>query len=114
LDYSPLAREETEEIGGWADFADEGLWTGKWPLLRDLFEVNLLSERHTSAPVEGLGYLTEWICGQPGRGRLQDLGKGRVLWILTDAEIFNVRPLLNQAGLLLSCRNRVYRDLPRG
>jgi hypothetical protein len=31
-----------------------------------------------------------------------------------DAEMFNVRPLLNQAGLPLSCRNRVYRDLPRG
>jgi hypothetical protein len=114
LDYSPLAREESVEIRDWAHFADEELWTGKWPLLRDLFEVNLLSQRHTSAPIEGLGYLTEWISAQPGRGRLQDMGKGRLLWILTDAEIFNVRPLLNEAGLLLSCRDRVYRDLPGG
>jgi hypothetical protein len=115
LDYKALSREDAGEIGGWARFAGDGkLWSGEWPLLRDLFQVNLLSERHTSTPVEGLGLLTEWIISQLGRGRLEDVGQGRVLWILTDAEMFYVRPLLNRAGLLLSCRDRVYRDLPSG
>jgi hypothetical protein len=112
LDRSMLANEDAEEIERWAGFARNGeLWSGKWPILRDLYEVNLLSERHTSTPIGGLGYLTEWISVQPGRGRLEDIGQGRLLWVLTDAEIFNVRPLLNRAGMLLSCRDRVYRDL---
>jgi hypothetical protein len=103
-----------EEIGGWADFYDEKLWSGRSPLLRDLFQVNLLSERHAATPIEGLGYLTEWISAEPRRGRLDDIGRGRLLWTLTDAEMFNVRPILNEAGLLFSCRDRVYRDLPGG
>jgi hypothetical protein len=32
--------------------------------------------------------------------------------LITDAEMFNVRPVLNEAGLLVSCRDRVYRDIP--
>jgi hypothetical protein len=115
LDWGPLSFKEGEEVSGWRDFEREGsLWTGAWPLLRDLFQVNLLSDRHTSVAIEGLGYLAEWIVARPGRGRLDDLGRGRLLWTLTDAEMFNVRPLLNRAGLLFSCRDRVYRDLPGG
>jgi len=112
LHYGELADEEGREIGKWRDFVGSGqLWTGEWPLFRDLFQVNLLSERHTSTPVGGLGYLHEWITAETGRGRLEGVGKGRLLWILTDAEMFRVRPLLNEAGLLFSCRDRNYRDL---
>jgi hypothetical protein len=56
--------------------------------------------------------LSEWIPAEPRRGRLEDIGQGRWLWTLTDAEMVHVRPLLNEAGLLVSCRPRVYRDLP--
>jgi hypothetical protein len=115
LDNSAITRGFSVEIRDWSRFVRSGkLWSEPWPMLRDLYEVNLLSERHTSAPIEGLGYLTEWISSRPGRGRLKDVGRGRWLWILTDAEMFNVRPLLNEAGLLLSCLDRVYRDLPGG
>lgn len=114
LDYSPLANEETTESNQWRGFVRRTLWTGDWPLLRDLYQMNLLSNRHTSPSIEGLGYLTEWIAAQPGRGRLKEMGRGRLLWTLTDAEMFDVRPQLNQAGLLFSCRDRVYRDLPPG
>jgi hypothetical protein len=115
LDYGDLDREESVEVGAWRDFVGEGrLWTGTWPLFRDLFEVNLISERHTSTPIGPLGYLTEWIGAQPGRGRLEDAGQGRQLWILSDIEMFNIRPLLHSAGLLHSCRDRVYRDLTPG
>ena len=112
---SKFSRAESDEIGHWGIFVDEGRnWTGKWPIFRDLFQVNLLSARHTSTPIEGLGYLHEWILARPGRGRLEDIGQGRLLWVLTDAEIVDVRPLLNDAGVLFSCRERVYRDLPQG
>jgi hypothetical protein len=112
LDWKLSTKTETNEVGAWRDFVAEGrLWTDKWPLLRDIFEVNLISERHTSAPIAGLGYLTDWIRAASGRGDLEDVGRGRLLWTLTSAEIFNIRPLLNEAGLLFSCRDRVYRDL---
>jgi hypothetical protein len=112
LDWSRSTMAQTDEVSAWREFVAEGrLWTGKWPLLRDLFEVNLISERHTSAPIDGFGYLTDWIRAQPGRGALEAIGRGRLLWTLTSAEMFNARPLLNDAGLLFSCRERVYRDL---
>ena len=113
-DFTETASQDADEIAGWRDFVREGqLWTGKWPLLRDLFEVNLISERHTSVPIEGLGYLTDWIGSGRGRGRLEDVGEGRWLWILTDQELFDTRPLLYEAGLLFSYQKRVYRDLAR-
>jgi hypothetical protein len=112
LDWSPSATANSREVADWHDFVAEGLlWVGKWPLLRDLFEVNLISDRHTSVPIAGLGHLSDWIRAAPGRGDLEDVGRGRLLWTLTSAEIFNIRPLLNEAGLLFSCRDRVYRDL---
>ena len=115
LDHGPLNRAESDDIGYWGILVGEGrLWTAKQPLFRDLFQVNLLSERHTSAPIEGLGYLHEWILAQPGRGWLEDVGPGRFLWTLTDAEMVDVRPILNEAGALFSCRERVYRDLLQG
>jgi len=107
--------KEAVEFGDWADFVGEGrLWTGQWPIFRDLYEVNLISDRHARTPIEGLGYLLDWIAAQPGRGRLESVGEGRWLWILTDAEMAEVRPRLNEAGVLLSCSERVYRDLPQG
>ena len=112
---APLGRTadaDAVEIDAWARFAAEPIWTGPWPKLRDLYQINLLSERHTAEPVAGLGRLHEWIAAEPGRGALKALGGGQLLWSLTDAEIVSVRPILNDAGLLLSCKSRVYRDLP--
>jgi hypothetical protein len=112
LDWSQATMAKTNEVSAWYYFVMEGrLWTDPWPLLRDLFELNLISERHTSVQVDGLGYLTDWIRAQPGRGTLEDIGRGRLIWRLSSAEMFNTRPLLNAAGLLFSCQERVYRDL---
>jgi hypothetical protein len=114
LGHDPRVLEDMEEIGGWSDYSTEGrLWTERaW--FRDLFAVNLLSERHANTPVEGLGLLHDWIAAEPGRGKIAALNQGRWLWTLTDAEMVAVRPRLNEAGLLLSCNPRVYRDLPGG
>jgi len=115
LDMNPLAYAEGFEMRDWGTFVYEGrLWTEPWPIFRDLYQVNLISERHTRTPIQDLGYLLEWIGAQPGRGRLDDIGEGRRLWILTDQEVVDVRPQLNAAGVLLSCPERVYRDLPEG
>jgi len=114
LDHN-VRRDQAEERYGWDDFVGAGrLWTGTWPIFRDLHQVNLISERHTGTPIEGLGYLLDWINAQPGRGCLENLGEGRWLWILTDREMVEVRPQLNAAGVLYSCTERVYRDLPEG
>jgi hypothetical protein len=114
LDYKPLSTADATEISNWSDYVREGrLWSERaW--FRDLFQVNLLSERHTRTPVEVLGLLPDWIAAEAGRGRIEPLNAGRWLWTLTDAEMVAVRPQLNEAGLLVSCRPRVYRDLPGG
>jgi len=112
LDWSRTTMAKTDEVSDWHEFVADGrLWIEKRPLLRDIFEVNLISERHTSVRIDGLGYLTDWIRAHPGRGELEDIGRGRMLWTLTSAEMFNIRPLLNDAGLLFSCQERIYRDL---
>jgi hypothetical protein len=114
LDYKPLSYDDSEEVGGWANLvAKGGIWSSDGPMFRDLFQVNLVSERHTSAMIDGVGLL-DWIAAQPGRGQLESISQGRRLWTLTDDEMVAVRPVLNAAGLLASCRPRVYRDLPNG
>ncbi len=113
LDCDRFEYEESQEGVAWKTFKkSEKFWSKGPPTLRDLYQINLLSERHTREPIGELGYLTEWIAAKPGRGQLEDIGQGRLLWNLTDAEMYDIRPLLNEAGLLLSCRDRVYRDLP--
>jgi hypothetical protein len=115
LDCNWFEYEESQEGVAWKAFKkSERLWSKGPPTLRDLYQINLISDRHTREPIGELGYLTEWIAAKPGRGQLEDIGQGRLLWSLTDAEMYDIRPLLNEAGLLLSCRDRVYRDLPYG
>jgi hypothetical protein len=114
LDHN-LAWDDPEKTSGWSDFLGAGrIWTEPWPILRDLYQVNLISERHTRTPIKGLGYLCDWISAQPVRGGLENLGDGRWLWSLRDQEMVEVRPQLDAAGILFSCSERVYRDLPGG
>ncbi len=111
LDYGRLNFDDNTEVNDWRDYVREGrLWTGEWLQLRDLFQINLFSKSRLSVPTERLGYLGDWITAQPGRGRIEEIGQGRVLWSLTDAEMYEIRPLLNR--LLRSARPRIYRDLP--
>jgi hypothetical protein len=112
LDYKPLSYADAIEVEDWAELVKKGgIWSSDGPMFRDLFQVNLLSQRHGDAVVDGVGLL-DWIAAQSGRGQLDDIGQGRRLWTLTDSEMVAVRPVLNAAGLLVSCRPRVYRDLP--
>jgi hypothetical protein len=113
LDWSSVNRRERAEIAGWADFVYNGpYWTAR-PLLRDVFEMNLISCRQTEVSVGDIGRLNEWIEARAGRGHLEDLGEGRLLWTLDEAEIVRVRPELDRNGWLASCYPRVYRGLGR-
>jgi len=113
FDRGRLARADELESALWRKFVVEGeLWTGVWPQLRDIFAVNLMSDRHISNELDGIGYLHEWITAEPGRGRLKKVSERRALWTLTDAEIHAVRPTLWDTHLTRSCMPRVYRDLP--
>ncbi|QUD87782.1 hypothetical protein [Phenylobacterium montanum] len=112
--FAPRGQVCRSEMDNWWGYATRRFWEEKHPLLRDLCQQNLLCERHLSAPVLSFGQLGCWINCEPGRGRLENLGEGRMLWSLTDAEMVAARPILNEAGLLLSCPERVYRDLPGG
>jgi hypothetical protein len=112
LDYKPLSYADAIEVEDWAELVKKGgIWSSDGPMFRDLFQVNLLSQRHGAAMIDGVGLL-DWIAATSARGQLDDVGQGRMLWTLTDAEMVAVRPVLNAAGLLVSCRPRVYRDLP--
>ena len=112
--FAPLGEVCRCEIDGWWRYATGVIWRERRPKLRDLYQQNLLSARHFEEPVEGLGPLADWIADGRGRGRLESIGAGRMLWSLTDAEMVDVRPILNEAGLLHMCGERVYRDLPGG
>jgi hypothetical protein len=114
VDKSRLGRADFMEAQLWNEFVREGkLWTLPWPQLRDLFAVNLLSERHLGVFVNPVGYLDEWITAEPGRGRLKAAGDKAVTWSLTDEELHNIRPFFwDDTALTRSCMPRVYRDLP--
>jgi len=113
FDRSLLGRADHLEADMWNNFVRTGeLWTGVWPQLRDLFAVNLLSEWHFRADLVAFGHLDEWIKSEPGRGQLTRLGDGRVLWTLTDEQLYAVRPILWDTALTRTCMPRVYRDLP--
>lgn len=112
--FAPLGEVCRSPYDDWWRYSWDHLWREPHPLMRDLYQQNLLHTRHLSAPMEGLGSLGDWIAAEPGRGRLECVGSGRRLWSLSDAELVEVRPILNKAGRLYLCAERVYRDLPGG
>jgi len=105
--------DESADLARWFKYARDGnLWVDPFPKLRDLYEVNLLSGRHLTHPVENFGCLAEWISARTGRGRLEALADDRWLWKLTSHEMQAIRPELHAAGLTVGSCHRVYRDLP--
>jgi hypothetical protein len=109
LDFQP-AGEEGFEIRNWANYKTK-YWLNDQPLLRDIYEINLLSKRHATVSIDGLGVLTDWIASGSGRGLLEYIGRERFLWHLTELEMLNIRPFLNRTGVLFSCIGRVYRGV---
>lgn len=101
-------RQELEELAAWGRLTREEYWTLSRPPLRDVYEVNLLSERHLSNLV-GAVSLGAWIAGAEGRGNLERLDQRRWVWTLNSDEIQYVRIELQLSGILFSRHERVYR-----
>ena len=114
LDWSRTNLQDRAEIKNWEEFVYKGPYWTQRPLLRDIYEMNLISGRHTEISAEDVAGLDDWIQKRPGRGELEELGDGRLLWTLTEEEIVRVRPLLDRGGWLVSCNDRVYRGLANG
>jgi len=69
--------------------------------LRDVYPLNVLSEKHLSALVGGI-QLADWIRGADGRGTLRELADGAWLWRLPMTQVDAVRQNLERAGLLIA------------
>ena len=76
-------------------------------ILRDLYRWNFLNEAQLRRKVERK-QLRNWIAADPSRGELQEIEGPLQLWMLTDEQIANVRPVLWDAGVLFNWRD--YRD----
>lgn len=103
------SRIELDEVASWGDLTREEYWELSNPPLRDVYEVNLLSDRHLAHCV-GNTSLAEWIQGDVARGSLVELDERRWLWNLSATQIQIVRPELRLAGVLFSRHERVYRS----
>jgi hypothetical protein len=104
-----MLNDADEDLLRWAWFS-ESYWSHPSPPLRDVFQINLVSSRH-HGPDNKACSLSEWIAAERGRGALTPMGNDRFLWTLTDAEMFNIRPILAASGRLFASPPRAYRDL---
>jgi hypothetical protein len=77
--------------------------------MRDVYEVNLLSERLLQRPV-GNETLFDWISSDQDRGHLESIKNGRWLWTVTSDQMKKVRPQLIAADAIYARHERVYRD----
>ena len=77
LDYKRTSNREAEEIGQWRDYTRAGqIWTDEWPRMRDLYEVNLISERHTSSPSPVLAICSIGSTPSPAAADWRTLARG--------------------------------------
>lgn len=111
FDDGEVSDNEAAELQRWSEIARAEYWKKPMPFMRDLYEVNLLSDKHANYEIDGMGRLSEWISASEGRGQLEVVPGNRILWKLNEAEIVNIRPDLRDAGVLYQCPDRVYRDL---
>ena len=79
--------------------------------MRDVYNVNLLSELIFQQQATPGVSLKDWILRDSGRGQLFEAGPNRFIWQLTDREIENVRPALQEAGISKSRIPHTYRDV---
>lgn len=98
---------ELEDLAAWGELAVRGnYWSRDKLLLRDVYEINLLCERHLALQLGG-GTLGEWIANNPGR--LDEIAHGRYIWSIDERDLKGVRMELSMAGALLSRHKPKYR-----
>lgn len=102
-------RTELEDIASWGEIAvlRDDYWRGDDLRLRDVYEINLLCDRHLSLRLGGKITLGEWIVAN--NGSLEKLSNGRYLWTIEEHELKRVRMELSMAGALLAKHTPRYR-----
>lgn len=106
-------RQELDELARWGELMRGEYWNMAHPPLRDVYEVNLLSERHLEHKV-GARSLLEWIQDDAERGSvvgIEGIDGCRFIWSLSTDQIVRVRPELMLARLLFSRHERLYRKM---
>ena len=100
---------ELNAIGEWIKLARAGNHApgGAW-LMRDLYEINLLSARHLEHPICGMN-LRDWIEHRDDAGRLEGIDQDRCLWHIHSAQMGVIRAELIKAGVIVARYPHVYR-----
>lgn len=99
-DYTAASIAQADRVGSW--FRERlGINRHLQGLLRDVYPLNVLSEKHLSQRVES-ATLREWVNRSSERGTLQELPGGATLWTVEPAHEAAVRQTLIQAGLLIA------------
>ncbi len=99
---------DQDEIHNWGKYKRGDYWREASPRLRDVYEVNLISDRHLARNVNGLK-LGDWIIKDKARGNLAPFENGTYLWTLTTEQMQSIRPDLMSADAILARHERVYR-----
>ncbi len=107
VDRKPLPRDQNE-ISAWPRRLRGGYWNEPNPRMRDVYEVNLISERHLGRQF-GTSTLGEWMRSSAAHGELEDIGNGRHIWSLNTRQMQHVRPQLILADAIYARHERVYR-----
>ncbi len=97
--------EECLRICRWGDIA---LWQELYRqgIIRDIYPHNYLTQPQLAMPVDGIP-LNHWIERDPSRGTLVLLTDQVWLWHLAQEQIANLRPALQQAGIIFDWRRYV-------
>lgn len=99
---SPTGYEDALAVSRWGDLGmvEEVYKSG---LLRNVYEINFLSEPHLRRQVDG-STLREWITNDPSRGTLNAMSEGIVMWKVQDSFLSTVRHDLRDAGCIFDWR----------
>ncbi len=100
---------EEDEIHDWPYHLRGGYWEESHPRLRDIYEVNLLSDKHLGRQIGTTG-LGAWIRSNENHGTLVAIDEGRFLWTLTTRQMQLVRPQLISTDAIYARHDRVYRS----
>jgi len=99
LDYSKEEVKEGDIIAAWSHEL-MGRNRHLQGMLRDVYPINLISEKHVDRQVDHLSLL-DWISKDNTRGTIESVGSNCWLWTIPDESVTRVRHRLDAAGLLI-------------
>jgi hypothetical protein len=100
--FSAADRKEAERINNWS--VGNRLEVYRDGVLRDIYPWNFLTRPHLDRQIDCLS-LEQWVRQDGRRGHLDPLSDECFLWALNEAEIAEVKPVVEQAGLIFDRAN---------